>query len=42
MAYIRRLENQKEGGQVVDVSIFESVYNMLEAVVPEYSGLRNT
>lgn len=25
-------------GQVVDVSIFESVYNMLEAVVPEYSG----
>ena len=28
----------KEGGQVVDVSIFESVYNMLEAVVPEYSG----
>ena len=38
MAYIRRLENQKEGGQVVDVSIFESVYNMLEAVVPEYSG----
>jgi crotonobetainyl-CoA:carnitine CoA-transferase CaiB-like acyl-CoA transferase len=25
-------------GQVVDVSIFESVYNMMEAVVPEYSG----
>ncbi len=25
-------------GQVVDVSIFESVFNTLEAVVPEYSG----
>ncbi|MEM7258599.1 MAG: CoA transferase, partial [Pseudomonadota bacterium] len=25
-------------GQVVDVSIFESVYNMMEAVVPEYSA----
>ncbi len=25
-------------GQVVDVSILESVYNLMEAVVPEYSG----
>ncbi|MGI9333749.1 MAG: CaiB/BaiF CoA transferase family protein [Gammaproteobacteria bacterium] len=25
-------------GQTVDVAIFESVYNMLESVVPEYSG----
>jgi crotonobetainyl-CoA:carnitine CoA-transferase CaiB-like acyl-CoA transferase len=25
-------------GQVVDVAIYESVYNMLEAVVPEFSG----
>ncbi len=25
-------------GQVVDVSIFESVFNVMEAVVPEYSG----
>lgn len=25
-------------GQVVDVSIFESVYNMMESVVPEYSA----
>ena len=25
-------------GQVVDVSIFESVFNMMEGVVPEYSG----
>ncbi len=28
---------QKQGrGQVVDIGIFESVYNMMEAVVPEY------
>jgi len=27
-------------GQVVDVSIFESVYNMMESVVPEYSAER--
>ena len=26
------------GGQVVDVAIYESVYNVLEAVVPEYDG----
>ena len=38
MAYIRRLQQGAGTGQVVDVSIFESVYNMLEAVVPEYSG----
>ncbi len=25
-------------GQVVDVSIYESVFNLMEAVVPEYSG----
>ncbi|MEL7185725.1 MAG: CaiB/BaiF CoA-transferase family protein [Pseudomonadota bacterium] len=36
MAYIRRLKNG--AGQVVDVSIFESVYNLLEGVIPEYSG----
>jgi len=33
------LSRGKSGsGQVVDISIFESVYNMMEAVVPEYSG----
>ena len=26
------------GGQVVDVAIYESVYNILEAIVPEYDG----
>ena len=33
------LERQRGGrGQVVDVAIYESVFNMLEAVVPEYDG----
>jgi crotonobetainyl-CoA:carnitine CoA-transferase CaiB-like acyl-CoA transferase len=26
------------GGQVIDVAIFESMFNLMEAVVPEYSG----
>lgn len=26
------------GGQVVDVAIYESMFNLMEAVVPEYSG----
>ncbi|MDG1306759.1 MAG: CoA transferase [Porticoccaceae bacterium] len=39
MAYIRCLQQGQGKGQVVDVSIFESVFNMLEAVVPEYSGV---
>ena len=38
MAYINQLQKGNGHGQVVDVSIFESVFNMLEAVVPEYSG----
>ncbi len=38
MAYIHRLQHGTGHGQVVDVSIFESVYNLLEGVVPEYSG----
>jgi crotonobetainyl-CoA:carnitine CoA-transferase CaiB-like acyl-CoA transferase len=39
MAYIHRLQQGSgHDGQVVDVSIFESVFNLLEGVVPEYSG----
>ena len=37
LAYINR-ECREGDGQVVDVSIFESIFNLLEAVVPEYSG----
>ena len=33
------LEREKSGsGQVVDVALFEAMFNLLEAVVPEYSG----
>lgn len=30
--------NHGQPGQVVDVAIYESMFNLLEAVVPEYSG----
>lgn len=33
------LERQRSGtGQVVDVALFEAMFNLMEAVVPEYSG----
>ena len=33
------LEKQRSGsGQVVDVALLESMYNLMEAVVPEYDG----
>lgn len=38
LAYIQRGTNKSGHGQVVDVAIYESVFNLLEAVVPEYSG----
>ena len=38
LAYIHRLRGASGNGQLVDVSIFESVFNMMEGVVPEYSG----
>lgn len=37
LALIARLRG-RAGGQVVDVSIVESVFNMLEGVLPEYTG----
>jgi crotonobetainyl-CoA:carnitine CoA-transferase CaiB-like acyl-CoA transferase len=38
LAYVQRLKEDGAEGQVVDVAIFEAVFNMLEAVVPEYDG----
>lgn len=32
------LDGKQIGGQVVDVAIYEAMFNLLEAVVPEYSG----
>ncbi|MFW2404541.1 MAG: CaiB/BaiF CoA transferase family protein [Gammaproteobacteria bacterium] len=37
MAVIRR-QNHPGGGQVIDTALYESVFNMLEGVVPEYDG----
>lgn len=37
MALLARYKNQ-HAGQVVDVALYESMFNLLEAVVPEYSG----
>jgi len=38
LAYIQREKNPNNKGQVVDTAIYESVFNLMEAVVPEYSG----
>ncbi len=38
LALLHRKDRGKDCGQVVDVAIYESVYNMLEAVVPEFDG----
>jgi crotonobetainyl-CoA:carnitine CoA-transferase CaiB-like acyl-CoA transferase len=38
LAWVHRLRSDGAPGQVVDVSIFESVFNMLEGAVAEYSG----
>lgn len=38
LGLMHRERGHGAGGQVVDVALFESVFNMLEAVVPEYDG----
>jgi crotonobetainyl-CoA:carnitine CoA-transferase CaiB-like acyl-CoA transferase len=38
LAIIERNNNENGEGQVVDVALYESMFNLLEAVVPEYSG----
>ncbi len=38
LAYIQRNKPSAGTGQVVDVAIYEAVFNLLEAVVPEYDG----
>ena len=38
LAYIQREKDPNGKGQVVDTAIYESVFNLMEAVVPEYSG----
>lgn len=38
LAIIERNKSESHQGQVVDVALYESMFNLLEAVVPEYSG----
>jgi len=38
LALTARLRGKTKAGQVVDVAIYESVFNLLESVVPEYDG----
>ena len=39
LALLHRKMDSAHGGQVVDVAIYEAVYNMMEAVVPEFDRL---
>lgn len=38
LACVQRLKAQGNVGQVVDTAIYEAVFNMMEGIVPEYSG----
>lgn len=38
LALLERQQNRGTGGQVVDVALYESMYNLMEGMVPEYSG----
>ena len=38
LAYIQREKDPNGKGQVVDTAIYESVFNLMEAGVPDYSG----
>lgn len=38
MALYAQKTGNADGGQVVDVALYESMFNLLEAIVPEYSG----
>lgn len=36
MACVRKLKDPEHRGQVIDVAIYEAVFNLMESVVPEY------
>jgi crotonobetainyl-CoA:carnitine CoA-transferase CaiB-like acyl-CoA transferase len=38
LACVHRLKSKGNPGQVIDTAIYEAVFNMMEGVVPEYSG----
>jgi crotonobetainyl-CoA:carnitine CoA-transferase CaiB-like acyl-CoA transferase len=38
LALLERQQNRGTGGQVVDVALYEAMFNLMEGMVPEYSG----
>lgn len=38
LACVHRLKDNGNRGQVIDTAIYEAVFNMMEGIVPEYSG----
>ncbi len=38
LAIIERSNNEHHEGQVIDVALYEAMFNLMEAVVPEYDG----
>lgn len=38
LALLARERGNVDGGQEIDVALYESMFNLLEAVIPEYSG----
>ncbi len=38
LALLARERGNADGGQEIDVALYESMFNLLEAVIPEYSG----
>ena len=38
LALLERKQDRGTGGQVVDVALYEAMYNLMEGMVPEYSG----
>ncbi|MFK7733094.1 MAG: CaiB/BaiF CoA transferase family protein [Pseudomonadales bacterium] len=38
LALLARERGNTDGGQEIDVALYESMFNLLEAVIPEYSG----
>ena len=38
LALLERQQDRASGGQVVDVALYEAMYNLMEGMVPEYDG----
>ena len=38
LALLERQQDRGTGGQVIDVALYESMFNLMEGMVPEYSG----